>query len=152
MTPGMASKTVISDRADWVSKMVAEIKRFPMESFEEFSADTKNIWAAESCLRRALEALMDIGRHILAKAFGKGISEYKLIAVECAQEGILSGGQAKLLRTLAGYRNRMVHFYHEITPNELYTICHDELGDLLTLRDAFIQWAKSNPDEVDEEL
>lgn len=24
------------------------------------------------------------------------------------------------MRVLAGYRNRMVHFYHEMTPEELY--------------------------------
>lgn len=35
-----------------------------------------------------------------------------------------------LLKILAGYRNRMVHFYHEITPKELYEICSGELEDI----------------------
>ena len=32
---------------------------------------------------------------------------------------------------MAGYRNRMVHFYGEITEKELYGIIQKELGDFL---------------------
>ncbi len=152
MTPGRATKRVLGDRADWISKMVGEIRRIPLESIDTFTSDSKNIWAAESCLRRALEALMDMGRHILAKAYTKGVSEYKQIAIECEREGILSPEESSLLRNLAGYRNRMVHFYYEITPEELYTICNEELDDLKALCGAFLEWAKTNPDKVDEQL
>lgn len=150
MTPRRATKRIIADRADWISRMVAEIRRLPLKSLETFKADTKNVWAAESCLRRALEAILDMGRHILAKAYKKGISEYKQIADECETEGILLPEQSRLLRALAGYRNRMVHFYQEITPDELYTICSEELDDLLELRGAFLDWVTSNPDKVDD--
>jgi hypothetical protein len=30
-------------------------------------------------LRRSLEALMDLGRHIVAKGFGRGVTEYREI-------------------------------------------------------------------------
>lgn len=152
MTPAMAAKTVIADRAEWISKMISEIRQLPIGDFEEFNEESKNIWAAESCLRRALEALMDMGRHILARGYGKGVSGYEQIAEECEKEGILTQEESSQLKILAGYRNRMVHFYHEITPRELFTICRDELDDLLALRGAFIKWAKANPDKVDDSL
>jgi len=53
---------------------------------------------------------------------------------------------------LAGYRNRMVHFYHEVTFEELYEICRGELGDLLKIRNAFLEWIRINPDQIDETL
>lgn len=31
---------------------------------------------------------------------------------------------------IAGYRNRLVHHYEDVTPEELYQILHDDLGDL----------------------
>ena len=31
--------------------------------------------------------------------------------------------EADLLQILAGYRNRLVHFYHEVSVEELYEIC-----------------------------
>jgi uncharacterized protein YutE (UPF0331/DUF86 family) len=111
VSPGKLNKRVIGDRLAWLDKMVAEIRALPLEGFEEFSSTRKNVWAAESCLRRALESIFDLGRHILARGFGIGVTEYKQIATELEKAGVLSPSQARLLRTLAGYRNRMVHFY-----------------------------------------
>lgn len=98
--------------------MLAEIRTLPLGTREAFGSDRRNIHSAESCLRRALEALFDIGRHILAKGFGQGISEYKEIAQELKGHGVITPEIAKTMRILAGYRNRMVHFYHEINPDE----------------------------------
>jgi len=53
---------------------------------------------------------------------------------------------------LAGYRNRLVHFYHEVTAEELYRICKDELGDVLTLKKAYLVWMSDNPHLMDETL
>jgi uncharacterized protein YutE (UPF0331/DUF86 family) len=152
MTPTTAKKRIVAQRADYILQMVSEIRDLPLESHEVFLSDKRNIWAAESCLRRALEALLDLGRHILAKCFAKGVTEYKQIAEELEKAKVLSGERASLLRTLAGYRNRMVHFYDEITPEELYAICHKELDDLLAIRKAYLDWIKANPEKVDETL
>ena len=80
MTPDRLSKRVVSDRLSWVEQMIREIRALPLEDQETFLADRRNVWAAESCLRRGLEALFDLGRHILAKGFGLGVGEYKEIA------------------------------------------------------------------------
>lgn len=152
MTPSTATKRILADRLEWIDKMVNEIRSLPLATFEEFSVDSRNVWAAESCLRRALEALFDMGRHILAKAFGKGVSEYKEIASELQRAGVLSNDQTNLLRTLAGYRNRLVHFYHEVSAQELYGICRDKLDDLVQIKGAYLTWVKTNPDKVDETL
>ena len=152
MSPGKISKKVVGDRIAWVDKMVAGIRSLPFTTYDEFMKDKRNVWATESCLRRALEALFDIGRHILAKAFGKGVSEYKEIASELGQFGVLPNEDVELLRTLGGYRNRLVHFYHEVSAQEMFDICKDELDDLLRIKEAYLHWVKQNPDKVDETL
>jgi uncharacterized protein YutE (UPF0331/DUF86 family) len=152
MSPGKISKKVVADRIAWVDQMVSEIKSLPFTTYDEFMKDKRNIWATESCLRRALEALFDIGRHILAKTFGKGVSEYKEIANELGQVNVLSKDDMELLRTLGGYRNRLVHFYHEVSARELFDICKNELDDLLRIKKAYLYWIKENPDKVDETL
>jgi uncharacterized protein YutE (UPF0331/DUF86 family) len=111
--------------------MINEIRSLPLDDFEEYISDKRNVWTCESCLRRAKEALLDLGRHILAKGFGIGVSEYKEIAVELKKANVLSPKDSTLLKVLAGYRNRLVHFYHEITADELYEICKKELAPLL---------------------
>jgi uncharacterized protein YutE (UPF0331/DUF86 family) len=50
------------------------------------------------------------------------------------------------------YRNRMVHFYHEVTQEELYRICAEQLGDIERVVEAFKQWMRDHPERIDEAL
>jgi len=152
MVSGKVNQRVIADRLDWVQRMVDQIRSLPLGSFDEFTGDRRNIGAAESCLRRALEALLDLGRHLLAKVFGEAVTEYKKIAEELARRRVLTPEGAHRLRILAGYRNRMVHFYHDVTEEELYAICTREIEDVLAVRDAFLKWLKSNPESINTSL
>lgn len=152
MTPGQISKRVVVDRLAWVEAMLGEIRSLPVGDRQVFFADTRNVWTAESCLRRALEALLDLGRHLLAKGFGLGVSEYKEIALRLREYGILQDKEADLLRVLAGYRNRLVHFYHEVSKEELYQICVHQLGDVERILKAYKRWLGEQPDLLENVL
>jgi uncharacterized protein YutE (UPF0331/DUF86 family) len=150
--PGPVSQRVILDRLEWVARMTAEIATLPLDDKAVFLGDDRNSYVAESCLRRALEALLDIGRHILAKQGTQGAIEYKEVAVKMGQMGVLSAEDAARLRLMAGYRNRLVHFYHEVTPDELFEICSRQLGDVTAVADGFRAWLRANPDLLDDSL
>lgn len=152
MTPGSVSKRVAADRLALAADLVAEIRALPLVDRQAFFADRRNIWTAESCLRRSLEALFDLGRHILAKGFGVGVSEYKEIAVRLQERGVLSVGEAATMRVLAGYRNRLVHFYHEVSAEELYEVCLHQLIDVELVRAACQRWLREHPEKLDEVL
>ncbi len=152
MVAGKISKRVVSDRLAWVDKMLNEIHALPLESKSLFMQDTRNVWSAESCLRRALEALFDLGRHIAAKGFGEAVTEYKEIASALNRRNVISSDQLFLMRKLAGYRNRLVHFYHDVSADELYEICATRLDDVEAMANALRFWLASNPDVMDETL
>lgn len=97
---------------------------------EEFISSKRDFAAAESFLRRALEAAFDIGRHIMAKTYGAKEIEYKAIAIKLGEKRVISPSCSEKLVKMAGYRNRMVHFYNEITSEELYSIILHNLSDL----------------------
>jgi len=152
VTPDKLSKRVVADRIGWVEEMLERTRALPLSSASSFLADPRNVGAAESYLRRALEALMDLGRHVLAKGFGKGVTEYKQVALRLQQSSVLTKEEADLLETMAGYRNRMVHFYHEVTPEELYAICTTRLGDVERVVEGFKRWIRAHPECMDETL
>jgi uncharacterized protein YutE (UPF0331/DUF86 family) len=152
MVPGKISKKVITDRLAWVDKMMGEIRALPLNSKTTFMQDTRNIWAAESCLRRALEAIFDMGRHIAAKGFGEAITEYKEIASTLHRRNVISASDLELMKKLAGYRNRLVHFYHDISADELFEICASHLKDVEQITDVLRSWLASNPGMMDETL
>jgi len=95
---------------------------------------------------------MDLGRHTLAKGFGRTPSEYKKIASELAVVGVLKARESALLRQMAGYRNRMVYFYHEISEEELYQICVEQLEDVEIILAAYRRWLRAHPEKIDQSL
>jgi uncharacterized protein YutE (UPF0331/DUF86 family) len=152
MTPTAASKRVIADRLDLIDSFLREIRSLPLGNQALFFVDRRNILSAESCLRRSLEALFDIGRHILARGYGLGVSEYKEIALRLREKAVLTGTEADLLTILAGYRNRLVHFYHEVSEEELFQISSNQLGDLELIQSAYRRWMKEHPEKLDSTL
>ncbi|MGH7573612.1 MAG: HepT-like ribonuclease domain-containing protein [Longimicrobiales bacterium] len=58
---------------------------------------------------------------------------------------VLGTGETLLLVQMAGYRNRMVHFYHRIEPPNCMKICAQELGDIDSVREALRTWIASRP-------
>lgn len=53
-----------------IQEFLVELKRLSLMTEDEFLSDRRNPAAAESYLRRSIEAVFDIGRHILAKSYG----------------------------------------------------------------------------------
>jgi len=142
MTPANIDRKVITQRAAWIREMMGALGELPLKNKKSFIRDRRNVAAAESYLRRSLEALFDIGRHILAKRFAFPATEYKEIAAGLLEKNILSEDEAELIRKMAGYRNRMVHFYHEITPEELHEICLNHLDEIRLLLNRMLQSIK----------
>ena len=106
MTPTYLSRRVIVERLSLLNKLIGQIERLPLHDEDAFFADSRNVHTAESCLRRALEALFDIGRHILAKAFGITGGTYRNIETLLAEKKVLDKGEEKIFVQMAGYRNR----------------------------------------------
>lgn len=120
---------LIEDRLGFINEAVARLKKLSTYSEQDFLKDD-NPAIAESYLRRSLEAVFDIGRHIIAKTAGKSIVEYKEIARALGEKGAISKTCSDSLILMAGYRNRLIHFYHEVENKELYSIVRENLGDI----------------------
>lgn len=152
MTPSRVSASVVAERIAWIDAMLAGIRRLPLDSIEAFNADPRNAAAAESYVRRALEALLDLGRHVLAKGFGQPAAEYRDIPRYLAEHSVIDEAGALGWLKMAGYRNRMVHFYAEVSRAELYDICATKLGDIESAVLAVRAWITSHPELVDASL
>lgn len=152
MTPGRLREKVVAERSEWVREMLVRIRALPLEPLETFVADPRNVDAAESCLRRALEALLDLGRHILAKGFGDAPAEDRAVARGLGERGVLEGDEVRLFERMAGYRNRMVHFYDRVSEAELHALCTSHLADLETVLAGLHRWIRAHPERVERGL
>ncbi len=126
----MLNKLLIKQRLSMIDDFCRELEllqKMPEDQFLEI----RNIAAAESFLRRSLEAIFDVGRHILAKSGHLDLAgEYKSIAQGLAKQNIITEQMADTLFKMAGYRNRLVHLYHQVTNEELHFIVQNNIADL----------------------
>lgn len=123
-------KILIKQRLALINEYLIELRSLSKLPKEEFLIK-RTAASAESFLRRSLEAIFDIGRHILAKSGGADMAlEYKSIALGLSEKGIISKDLEKQLVKMAGYRNRMVHLYYQISDEELHEIIVHNLDDI----------------------
>lgn len=127
------NREVLYARLSYIEDSVRSLKRFQGVSLDGFHANPDNFRIAFYDLHRALEALMDIGSHILSRIPGARATSYKDIPQLLGRHGVVPKDFAdNQLNKMAGYRNRMVHFYAEITEKELYEIIQEDLPDFDT--------------------
>lgn len=151
MTPGPIRRAVVADKVALIHRLLDGIATLPLDDLREFQRDPRMVAAAESYLRRTLEALLDIARHVLARAFGRGATEYAEVARQLGEVGVVSPGQAERLVLMARYRNRLVHMYDEVTEPELYDVLTLRLADVPEIVDAVTAWMAAHPDRVTDE-
>lgn len=124
------NREILISRLSYIEDSLKSLERFKVKSFEEFHKNPDNFRIACYDLHRALEATMDMGSHVLSRIPGARATSYKEIALLLGKNRIVPISFAgKELLQMAGYRNRMVHFYSEITEKEMYNIIRENLKD-----------------------
>ena len=150
MSPGSISPVVVADKVATIRRMLDGIGSLPLDTLSAFTADPRMVAAGDSYLRRALEALLDLARHVLAKGFARAPAEYAEVARQLGEVGVVDVTVAARLEIMARYRNRMVHFYDEISEPELFGILTRELGDIEAVVSAVTEWLDAHRDRVGE--
>jgi len=123
------NQTLVAERLAIICKAVKRLKLLAQMQPEQFKQDEDAVDIAENRLRRALEALFDLGRHLVVKS-GAGVpSDYCSVIDMLREKQVLPEEFARQISGMAGYRNRLIHDYNKVTPDELYQILQGRLTD-----------------------
>jgi uncharacterized protein YutE (UPF0331/DUF86 family) len=122
-------KDLIWSRIGEIRESAVRLAEFKQKSLGTFLTHKDNPAIAEHHLRRALECTLDIARHILAKRGKRRPQDYGECFDLLGQEGILPSDFAQGIKGMAGYRNRLVHLYWEVTNQELFQLIDSKLED-----------------------
>ncbi|MGZ3534843.1 MAG: type VII toxin-antitoxin system HepT family RNase toxin, partial [Thermodesulfobacteriota bacterium] len=100
------NREVIQSRIAYIEDSIKSLERFKGASFEEFHSNSDHFRIAFYDLHRALEAVMDIGSHILSRIPGARPSSYKDIPKLLEKHKMIPIDFASnQLTKMAGYRN-----------------------------------------------
>ena len=132
-------KDTIIKRINGIQAELAQLHALGAQSLDEFSSGI-GYKPAEYHLHHALEGVFHIASHILSRIPGGQATEYAETARKLGEFGIIDKEFANTtLVKMAKYRNRIVHFYAQITPQEYYDIIKNNLGDFDTFLSAIKQ-------------
>ena len=122
-------KRILEEKIKLIELHVGRLRELTPLSKVELT-NPRNFDYAAWNLRSALESTFSICTHILSKIPGVKIDEYKQMAIDMGRQKIVPMDFAEgNLEKMARYRNRLTHFYYEVTPEEMYGIIQNNLGD-----------------------
>ena len=95
----------------------------------EFLADFRQADAAKHNLQVAIEAMIDVANHVIARK-GYAIPASHTEAFETiAREGWVRPEDVPAYVAMARFRNRIVHIYEDVNDERVYQILMDNLND-----------------------
>lgn len=96
---------------------------------KEFLLDTQRIASAKYFLQVSVEAMIDIGNHIIAR-LRLGTPESNFHTFELlARNNIINKESLPTYQQMVKFRNLVVHLYHIVDNEEIYRIIHNDLKD-----------------------
>lgn len=119
-----------------IRSSIDQLSIFTKMDFKEFKSDSKNYGLTEHYFRRALKGVLTIGTHFLSRLPVK-TKDYQEIIIALGEQNIIPKEFAERNKKLAGYRNRLVHIYWEVSGEELYKVINQHLTDLERFCDYF---------------
>lgn len=128
----MINKNLILDRLSRLREQVKRLKELSKLSQSEFLSDFTAVGSAERLLQISIEACLDIGSHIISTGGHRRPKDYKDIFTILGEEKILPLEFSQKIITMAQFRNRLVHLYWKISPDEVYGILQKNLSDFET--------------------
>lgn len=136
----MVRAEVIRRRLQKLDEYLSILERLREYRLEEFLAEPERYGSAERFLQLAIEALLDIGSHLIAELGLGSIESYSDIPKRLAREGYISRELANRWVNMIGMRNILVHEYLDIDRTLVYTVLTDHLKDLEELKRAFTRF------------
>jgi len=128
-----------------IEKSLVRLEELQKEynSLEKFLRNKDVYGLVEHHLRRALEGLLSCGSHILSRIPGAKFDDYATISSQLVDYAILPQKFKDTAVKMAKYRNRLVHFYHEINEKELFEILKDYFDDLKIFHREILKFTKT---------
>lgn len=124
----------LRSHVDFVRGNLRRLEGVREQGRDRFLDDEVAQAAATRWLQTAVEALIDIANHVIARE-GLGVPRAYSEAIEIlTREGVLPADRRDAFLDMVRFRNRVVHLYDEVIADEIWRIMDSELGDF----DAFL--------------
>ena len=136
----MVNPEVIRKRLQKLDEYLAILDRQRAYSRESFLADPERYGSAERFLQLAIEAISDMGSHVIAERDLGAVDSYRDIPSLLRQAGYISEVLEDRWIRMIGFRNILVHEYLVIDREIVYSVLQERLDEIREVRSVFAQF------------
>lgn len=126
----MIDRQVVEERLHYIDEMLKHLKAYATLTLGEFKADREKSHAALYELQTCLEAITDIGNHLVAALNLRKPEERGELMTILGEAGIVPFELAVSLRRALGLRKVIVHGYLSIALDLVHRALQEDLGDI----------------------
>ena len=125
----MTDRSLLEKKLRELIRYTKELERLRGKSLKELRASLSVSWSVEHGLQLAIQAVIDIGNHLLASLSEHQIEDYVDVIDKLGEREILPASFARRIRDMAGFRNILVHEYVEVDLEIVHSVLKNRLGD-----------------------
>ena len=122
---------------------VGHLNRHKDSRRDVFLDDPDKIASAKYHFIVAIESAIDICNHLISRNGYRVPEEYADSFTVMGEAGAFSKDAVEVFKEMARFRNRLVHVYWEVEPEQVYNILQSRLGDFKIFLDniaQFLDW------------
>jgi len=127
----MVNREVLQKRIEKVKEYLDFLKNIHKKyTLKEFKEDPMIHGSSERFLHLCIEALLDIGNHIIADENLGKVDVYSDVPEILHKTGYITKAQKDMFVKMIGFRNILVHDYLEVEREIVYGILQNNLDDI----------------------
>jgi uncharacterized protein YutE (UPF0331/DUF86 family) len=141
MTAGEIDVRVITRHLAALREALQVLSKHSDTLIENLESDPNERWAVERGLHLCAQNSLDIAIHIVASQ-GRDVPDYTSAIDELGRLGVLPREFVSQFRSVAGFRNVLVHGYLDVDLELLHLLLNERLGDFETFAfhiEAYVQ-------------
>ena len=123
---------VIQARIVIIEENLSQLEQIPQATLAEFVADFRNVEATKHLLQTAIEAMIDICSHCVARLRLQVPGNGARLVQALADAGWIPAEHAPIYARMIRFRNLVVHLYAEVDDEQIYDILCHQLNDFRT--------------------
>lgn len=134
----MVRREVLSKRLNRLDEYLSILRGLKRFSLPEFVENPECYGAAERFLQLSIEAITDIGNHLVADLELGPVNSYRDIPALLTAAGHLSTDLEQKWFRMIGFRNTLVHDYLEIDRKIVHDVLHHHLEDIEAVKQVLV--------------
>ena len=142
MTPGEIDVRVITRHLAALREALRVLSKHTGTPIEILDANSDERWAVERGLHLCAQNSLDVATHIAASQ-GRDVPDYASAIDELGRLGVLPREFATQFRSVAGFRNVIVHGYLDVDLELLHLLLNERLGNFETFASHIESYVKT---------